>query len=292
MAAHEDRAGGRGGEAAVGDGSAADPPHGAERQAAMGGRAQRAAKRAGRAAPRPRRRADGAASRARLLEAAGKLFASQGYAAVSTRALATAARVNLSAIGYHFGGKQGLYRAVLRCLIADTEPLLGPAVEHLVAGVAAAAGDRARLADTAAWFVRHLLTSFLADGRMRWQMALMLREFHQPSAAFPMLLDERIHPLHDAVAGLVAAATGRAPAAPETRLLTAAVIGQCMAFGIARTVIWARLGWDRYTPERVEQIVQTVTPAVLAMLGLPRAADEAKPEKRSAKPRRVARGAA
>ncbi len=100
-------------------------------------------------------------------------------------------------------------------------------------------------------------------------MGLMLREFHQPSAAFPMLLDERIHPLHDAVAGLVAAATGGAPAAPETRLLTAALISQCIGFGIARTVVCARLGWDRYTPERVERIIRTVTPAVLAMLGLP-----------------------
>ncbi len=287
MAASEHKTGRRGdGAAAVDDAAAGDPPVGAGGVPDTEGRAKRAAKRGRGAGPSRRRRADGAASRARLLEAAGKLFASQGYDAVSTRALAKAARVNLSAIAYHFGAKEGLYREVMRRLLADTEPILRPAVDRLHAAVAAAAGDRARLADAAAWFVRHLLGSILADDRMRWQMALMLREFHQPSAFFPMLLDERIHPMHDALAGLVGAATGRAPAAPETRLLTAALIGQCMAFGIARTVVWARLGWDRYTPERIEQIVHTVTPAVLAALGLSRVEDAApgaaKPERGAA----------
>ena len=271
------------GRARAGHKSADGPLDGSVEASAEGVAARRTSTSGGQAGASNRTRADGAASRARMLEAAGKLFASQGYAGVSTRALAKAADVNLSAIAYHFGGKEGLYREVMRRLLADTEPILRPAVERLHAAVAAAAGDRARLADTAAWFVRHLLGSILADDRMRWQMALMLREFHQPSAFFPMLLDERIHPMHDALAGLVGAATGRAPAAPETRLLTAALIGQCMAFGIARTVVWARLGWDRYTPERIEQIVQTVTPAVLAGLGLSRAEDAApgaaKPER-------------
>ncbi len=205
-----------------------------------------------------------------MLEAAGKLFARQGFDTVSVRAVAKAADVNLSAIGYHFGDKEGLYRGVLRRLIEDSEPVMGPAAERLTSGVAAAAGDRAMLAALLAGFLRHLLGSVLVDERMRWQMQLLLREFHEPSAAFPMLLEERIHPLHNAVAGLVGAATDRAAEAPETRLLTAAIIGQCMALGAARTVVCARLGWDGYTPERVDFIIRTLTPAVLAMLGLPR----------------------
>ncbi|MCH9020032.1 MAG: CerR family C-terminal domain-containing protein [Proteobacteria bacterium] len=215
------------------------------------------------------RRADGAASRARILEAAGKLFADQGYDAVSTRALAKAARVNLSAIGYHFGGKAGLYQEVLRQLIVDSEPIMGPAAEGLRMGVAGARGDKAKLAEVMAGFIRHLLGAVLRDDRMRWPMALMLREFNQPSPWFPMLLEQRIHPLHNAVAGLVGAATGRRPDDAETRLLTAVLIGQCMVLGAARRVVWARLGWDAYTPERVEFIVRTLTPAVLAMFGLP-----------------------
>ncbi len=216
-----------------------------------------------------RGRPGGPESRARLLEAAGKLFARDGFDAVSTRALARAAGANLAAITYHFGGKQGLYHAVLRQLVEDTEPLVAPVIERLGAGVKAAGADRKALAGLAAWFIRHLFTAILSHEPIRWQMAMVLREFYEPSDEFPMLLRERVNPLHDAVAGLVAAATGQGARAPETLLLTHAVIGQCMMFGAARTVVWARLDWDGYTPERVERIIATVTPAVLAMLGLP-----------------------
>lgn len=218
---------------------------------------------------RSRTRSDGDASRARLLDAAGKLFAERGYASVSTRALAKAGETNLSAIGYYFGGKEGLYREVLRQLVADTEPIIVPAISGLDDGVKAAAGDRAELARIMAGFLHELLGSVLGNERMRWQMQLMLREFHSPSQFFPMLLKERIHPLHNAVARLIGAASGQPVEAPETRLLTAALIGQCMALGAARRVVCARLGWDEYTPERVEFIISTITPAALAMFGLP-----------------------
>ena len=218
---------------------------------------------------RPNRRADGEASRARILEAAGRLFAEHSYDSVSTRRIAKAAGSNLSAIGYHFGGKEELYGAVLHQLVTDTEPMIGPAIARLDAGVADADGDRHKLAEVMAGFLHGLLTSILGTERMRWQMALMLREFHQPSSWFPMLLAERIHPLHDAVAGLVGAARGRPADAPETRLLTAGLIGQCMALGAARRVVWARLDWDEYTPERVDFVIATMVPAVLAMFDLP-----------------------
>lgn len=218
---------------------------------------------------RPNRRADGQASRARILEAAGKLFAEHSFSSVSTRRIAKAAGANLSAIGYHFGGKDELYGAVLRQLVDDTEPMIGPAIADLDAGVAAAAGDRQKLARLMTQFLGGLLGSILGNERMRWQIALMLREFHQPSSWFPMLLAERIHPLHNAVAGLIGAASGRPAEAPETRLITAALIGQCMVLGAARRVVWARLDWDEYTPERIDFVIATIVPAALAMVGLP-----------------------
>lgn len=52
-------------------------------------------------------------SREKLIEAATPLFAQKGFAAVSIRELATAAGINSALISYHFGGKEGLYAAVL-----------------------------------------------------------------------------------------------------------------------------------------------------------------------------------
>jgi len=52
-------------------------------------------------------------SREKLLEAATPLFAQKGFFAVSIRELANAAGTNSALISYHFGGKEGLYAAVL-----------------------------------------------------------------------------------------------------------------------------------------------------------------------------------
>ncbi len=52
-------------------------------------------------------------ARNKLLEAAQQLFSMKGYEAVSLRDLAEASDVNTALISYHFGGKQGLYDAVL-----------------------------------------------------------------------------------------------------------------------------------------------------------------------------------
>lgn len=214
-------------------------------------------------------RPGGDESRARIVEAAGQLFADRGFDGVSVRALAQRAGVNAAAINYHFGGKEGLYHAVLRTLIDDTEPMFAPMIATLRDGVARAGGDRQALAAIAATLVRGLFGSILSNEDFRWQVPIMVREFQDPSREFQMLVRERIDPVHDAIGELVAAATGHAPQAPETRLITASVMGQCMSFAAARGVIFARLGWEDYTPERIEFVIDTLVPRTLAALGLP-----------------------
>ena len=49
----------------------------------------------------------------KLLAAATRLFAEKGFAGVSIRQLAEAAGVNSAMISYYYGGKEGLYEAVL-----------------------------------------------------------------------------------------------------------------------------------------------------------------------------------
>lgn len=63
--------------------------------------------------PPPPRRSDGEATRARLLETAGELFAATGYAETASKSIANRAQASLASINYHFGGREGLYRAVL-----------------------------------------------------------------------------------------------------------------------------------------------------------------------------------
>jgi AcrR family transcriptional regulator len=63
------------------------------------------------AQPLPLTESDGA--RERLLESATRLFATGGYENATVRDIVAAASTNLNAINYYFGGKRGLYQAVM-----------------------------------------------------------------------------------------------------------------------------------------------------------------------------------
>jgi len=239
-----------------------------------------------RGSPAPRAQGDaqrgpgrpgGAASRSRILDEAGQLFARAGFEGVTIRRIAARAGVNLAAVGYHFGSKKGLYHEVMRQIIHDVAPIIEPVVERIQGGVAAAAGDRLALSQLAAQFVRHTLTAVLTNERLRWQHALLVREFSQPSDEFPMILAEAIGPMHDAVGELVAASTGKDRADSETQLLTTDVVGQCMIYQIARTLVCARMGWGDYTPDNVERLIVMVTGSVQRTLGLPETGPSPKP---------------
>ncbi|MEX2616553.1 MAG: CerR family C-terminal domain-containing protein [Alphaproteobacteria bacterium] len=218
---------------------------------------------------RARGRPGGADSRDRILDNAGRLFAERGYNGVSMRDLATAAKVNLGAVNYHFGGKRSLYQETVRRLIDDIGPHFGPIIRQLREDVAAAGGDREKLAACTARFVRALYVAVLGGRVLQWQMPFLLREFHQPSREFAMILADRINPMHDAVASLVAAALGRDKQDPEITIRVHAFIGQIMSFGACRAIVFARLGWDEYTPARIALVADTVIPSILGSLGLP-----------------------
>lgn len=52
-------------------------------------------------------------ARTKLITVARKLFAAQGLEGTSTRDIAREAGLNISLISYYFGGKEGLYKAVI-----------------------------------------------------------------------------------------------------------------------------------------------------------------------------------
>jgi AcrR family transcriptional regulator len=53
-------------------------------------------------------------TRARILDAAERLFAEHGYAGASVRRITADAQADLGAVRYHFGSKDGLFGAVLQ----------------------------------------------------------------------------------------------------------------------------------------------------------------------------------
>jgi AcrR family transcriptional regulator len=70
------------------------------------------------------------ATREKIIKAASRAFALNGYEGASIRTIVAEADVNQAAINYHFGSKEGLYRAVLqaavRALMSDGDGAEGP----------------------------------------------------------------------------------------------------------------------------------------------------------------------
>ena len=67
-------------------------------------------------------------TRQRLLDAAWAVIRASGLRAATSRAITSAAGVNLAAITYHFGSKDEL---VARTIVARIEGWLSPALDHL-----------------------------------------------------------------------------------------------------------------------------------------------------------------
>ncbi|MFQ5972723.1 MAG: CerR family C-terminal domain-containing protein, partial [Alphaproteobacteria bacterium] len=216
--------------------------------------------------PRQARRGDG--TRAKLIDTALGLFAVHGYDGVTTRMLTNGARANLAAVNYHFGGKRGLYHAVIADIARRVRARLAPEAARLETAIADSNGEHEALRRAAVGFFRALITGFIGEASQRPMVGLVMREYASPTDAFPVLYENAVEPLHGAVSRLVAAAHGRSQ--PDRQDITEAhgLIGMCISFAIARVVLCRRLNWEDYTPERVARIAETVARMAAGALGL------------------------
>lgn len=181
------------------------------------------------------------ATRARLIAAGFTLFSEHGLGGVRTRTLADTAGVNQSAIPYHFGGKEGVYAAV---------------IDHLVSELSAAVGPfgPARIADVMERFTRAILRG--AEARAR--ILLIAREQLSPTTHYDRLFTGFVEPTHRRICELVAEATGAGADDYVTVIKAHAVIGQALGFAVAQTTYLRRVGRTHLSAEDIEVIAQVV----------------------------------
>ena len=159
-------------------------------------------------------------TRERIMKAAGRLFAERGYDGTSIRAIVAKARVNQAAINYHFDGKDGLYREVLRdAFRALTEDQLAHGQD-----TRAVSRDEALAA-----FIRRQLRPLSARDELSRHMRIFNWETVRPTAAFKSLMSEEAAPFMGLAVDLVRRFL---PSADQRTLMVAAIwmIGQCSVF--------------------------------------------------------------
>ncbi|AMK12576.1 MAG: TetR/AcrR family transcriptional regulator [Pseudodesulfovibrio sp.] len=209
----------------------------------------------------------GEETRATLIDTGARLFAQNGYNGVSMRTLAAEAGVNLATVGYHFGGKAGLYEAILREIIDIRDDIIPPKAE--VASRIEAAGDdldaKARVVD---WLVDRLTRDLLGVGDYVWGTVIISRELVHPSELYPELLHQFFNPTFDSLCTLVRG-TSPAPADPTEVVVTAqCIIGIIIKMLENSTMVCQRLGWESYEGH-LETLAAILKKRIRGLIGLP-----------------------
>ncbi len=182
--------------------------------------------------PRPRpqnphrpQRSDGEQSRERLMLAALKLFAHQGYDSTSTREIAEAAGANLAAISYYFGDKAGLYRAVFN-------ELRNSASEDIARYDDPSLSLRDALRGLFIGFLEPLKQGDLATLCMK----LHMREMLEPTGLWEAEISDEIRPMHEALVRVLCRHLGVARADDEVLRLAVCVAALGVHLHVGRDV--------------------------------------------------------
>lgn len=198
-------------------------------------------------------------TRARILEAAGPIFADKGYEAATVRGICQEAGVNLASVNYYFGGKENLYREALK--------LAHPAKFRPQGDFEWPEGTRpeAKLKD----FIRFLLTHVLRVEASPWQEQLFFREIMNPTPACKELLRESFRrgfdQLQEILDEILPADTPRY----RRHQIGLSVIGQCVYYRPARKILPMILGEEELKAHYgIEQLAEHIWEVSLAALGL------------------------
>lgn len=193
----------------------------------------------------------------RLLAAASEEFAQHGYAGARVRQIAVAARVNIAAVNYYFGGKEGLYRATLGYLA-------GKALAEIPdeAGERRGQGPARRLQR----MVFALLERFVGTGHPSPLGRIVAHEAMDPSAHLDQLIEELTRPQLDRLRRLVRELVGPEVPDAEVTLAALSVMGQCLLYLFGRPALDRIYPWVTAAPDMRRRLARQISEFSLAGL--------------------------
>ncbi|WP_320170617.1 CerR family C-terminal domain-containing protein [Maridesulfovibrio sp.] len=209
-------------------------------------------------------KARGEETRRRLIEVGLQLFAMNGFNGVSMRNLASEAEVNLATVGYHFGGKQGLYEAILNEIIACRDEVM-PGMDVVMEKVSEYESGTLSGEEAVAWFFRSFMSGMLSNPASIWGIMLINRELAAPSEAYSMLDEKFFSPSIDAMNMLLKAVMPDGTTFTEIMIVGTALIGIALKF-VNHKAFSDRVGWDEMTPERIDIITETLCKRAVAFV--------------------------
>ncbi|WP_419786647.1 TetR/AcrR family transcriptional regulator [Pseudodesulfovibrio sp.] len=213
------------------------------------------------------RKAQGEETRATLLAVGSRLFAQRGYDGVSMRTLANEAGVNLATVSYHFGGKSGLYQAILQRIITYRDDIF-PKIDDIRERLAVAGSSIPGKCQVLDWFIDQLVRNLLGNSNMTWAAFLVSRELAQPSEWFEELANDFFAPSLDVLCTMAAGTLPEGSSREDIILTAHAIISIILKLLEGQALIPRRLGWENYA-SNMDTLSEIIRKRIRGLLGLP-----------------------
>lgn len=179
---------------------------------------------------RPATQSRGEDTRRRILDTALEIFAAEGYQGASTRVLAERAGVNLPAIQYYYGSKEGLYRAVIDSIVEHTEAQMAPLTARVKAALASQETPREELLELLCLMLE-LFVALVSNGKqIEAKRIFFARAEVEDTPGLERLHESGVRQIFQPCLDLVARLLGRSTEDRETVLRALTLFGQVTIF--------------------------------------------------------------
>jgi AcrR family transcriptional regulator len=169
-------------------------------------------------------REDGAQTRQQLLEVAGRVFAERGYVYATSKEICEQANANIAAVNYHFGGKDGLYAAVLEEAHAR---LVSIDIVTEITQSKGSAADKLRM------LLRKIVGEVAKRDSGAWELRVLSRELLAPTSLMDGMMRNQVLPKAKLVTGMIGDILGVPATHPAVSRSTVSIIGPCLFLLIA-----------------------------------------------------------
>ncbi len=159
-------------------------------------------------------RSDGDATVKQIIAKAGELFAEKGYADTTSKAICERAGVNMAAVNYHFGSRDGLYLVLLKEVHLEVMSL------DFVRKI----GHSDAPASEKLYLLIHGLLRATYDAKS-WHIRLWARELLAPSPLLSQIMQEDTLPKFEVLRDVITELTGMPATEPALLRSVLSVIG-------------------------------------------------------------------
>jgi AcrR family transcriptional regulator len=201
----------------------------------------------------------------KIIEVAITLFGEKGLKATGIREIAKAAHTQISAISYHFGSKEALYLDCARYIAKTMGMMLSPALAEADA-LCAADGDPQSASAALLAIFDHLVAAMVMEETAPFSR-FIAREQMEPSQAFDIIYGSVMGDLLARIANLLVVTSGGLLSLVEAKVRAMALMGQVLAFRIARAAVLRSTGWTGIGDAEIQAIAAAVQAHLSAILG-------------------------